>query len=43
MNKALFVVMLLALSTCEPDNLTHAQPCNPAVVNYIVSEKADRC
>src|SRR4029434_4322113 len=40
MNKSLFVVMLLALSTCEPDSPTYAQSCNPAVVNYTVSEES---
>jgi hypothetical protein len=40
MNKSLFVVMVLALSTCEPDSPTYAQSCNPAVVNYTVSEES---
>jgi hypothetical protein len=35
----LFFVTLLALATSAPGNPTHAQSCNPAVVNYIVRDE----
>src|SRR5262245_52649113 len=42
MNLRLFVVMALALAPCASGNLTHAQSCNPAAVNYIVRDEAGK-
>jgi len=36
------LVALLALATCALGNPTHAQSCNPAVVNYIIRDESGK-
>ena len=42
MNISLLILTLLVLATCAPGNLSNAQSCNPAVVNYIVRDEGGK-
>src|SRR5215510_5967582 len=42
MNITLVVLTFLLLGPCAPGNLSRAQSCNPAVVNYIVRDEGGK-